>query len=149
MSVAANFTAISVFGTTRTKNMPALAYCSIAMLALCTSTAHSRQPDNLPIEHETARNDQAAIWGAATTQDIEQGDQSAAFAAFMNSLNGTVDRFYPWYHANHYGTFEVTREYRDGPRTCRDFHGVSYRDGYRFEDNGTACKQENGNWQAQ
>jgi surface antigen len=90
-----------------------------------------------------------AYMGVALSRDIDCGDQGDAAGAYRASLNGDVGRFYPWYHGDRYGTFLITREYRDGGALCRDFHAVSYRNGYRFADNGTACRRGDGAWETQ
>jgi surface antigen len=45
-----------------------------------------------------------------------------------------------------YGAFRSTREFRRGGYICRDFHEVSYHSGRKYERNGTACRQTDGNW---
>jgi surface antigen len=110
-------------------------------LSSISSTASTKS-----LSETVACGETVATWGAAASRDIECGDQSIALVAFSNSLNGNVGQFYAWSHAGHYGTFEVMREYNDGSHICRDFHGVSYRDGYRYADDGTVCKLDDGTW---
>jgi surface antigen len=118
----------------------------VVVAATITSVAAASGAGHHHDEHAIPCRDEAYM-GIALTRDINCRDQSDAAGAYRASLNGDIDRFYPWYHDGHYGSFQVRREYRDGPHVCRDFHGVSYRDGYRFEDNGTACKLDDGTWQ--
>jgi surface antigen len=109
-----------------------------------TGLQHTADDRNLP--NNAACDASTAAWGTAASRDIECDDQSIALVAFSNSVNGDVGQSYAWAHAGHYGTFAVTREYSNGSHTCRDFHGVSYRDGYRFVDDGSVCKLDDGLW---
>jgi surface antigen len=84
--------------------------------------------------------------GNALSRDVDCDDQRFAFNSYDDSLNGDVGREYRWQHNANYGTFTSTREYRDGPYVCRDFHTVSYRGGQRFDRDGTACREADGNW---
>ena len=86
------------------------------------------------------------LLGNALSQDIDCDDHQAAFATYQQSFNGDVNRDYQWRHRDNYGTVTSTREYyRDG-YVCRNFHSVNYRDGQRYERNGTACRQSDGYW---
>ena len=84
--------------------------------------------------------------GNALSQDIDCDDQHEAFVSLNDDLDGPVGEPREWHHNDRYGTFTTTREYRDGPYVCRDFHSVSYRNGERHEHDGTACRQEDGYW---
>ena len=85
--------------------------------------------------------------GNALSRDISCDDQRYAYSSYGASLNGDLDRDYDWSHGDSRGTFRSTREYRDGNQICRDFRAVTYRDGQRFERNGTACRAPGENWQ--
>jgi len=85
--------------------------------------------------------------GNVLSRDIDCDDQRYAFDAYGRSMNGDVDRDYDWHHGNNSGTFRTVREYRDGDRICRDFHVVTYRDGQRYERDGTACRGDQGYWE--
>jgi len=85
--------------------------------------------------------------GNALSQDIPCDDRRYAYDAYYQSLNGDVDHDYDWRHGDSYGSFRATREYSDNGRECRDWHAVTYRDGQRFERDGTACRRENGTWE--
>jgi surface antigen len=84
--------------------------------------------------------------GNALSQDIDCDDQHDAYTSLDTDLNDPVGQPEEWHHNNDSGTFTSTRDYRDGPYECRDFHSVSYRNGQRFERDGTACRQEDGYW---
>src|SRR5215469_5996351 len=84
--------------------------------------------------------------GNALSRDIDCSDQRYAFSRYNDGLNGPVGQEYRWDHEGHYGTFTTTREYRDGNYICRDFHTVNYRNGERYERDGTACRQDDGYW---
>ena len=84
--------------------------------------------------------------GNALSRDIDCDDQRYAFARYNDGLNGPVGQEYRWDHEGRYGTFTSTREYRDGPYICRDFHTVNYRNGQRYERDGTACRESDGYW---
>jgi len=86
------------------------------------------------------------LLGNTLARDIDCDDQRYAFDVYGEGLNGDVGREYSWRHNNNHGTFVSTREYRDGGFVCRDFHAVTYRGGQRFERDGTACRQDDGNW---
>jgi hypothetical protein len=72
---------------------------------------------------------------------------AGAFDAYGNSLNGEIGREYDWEHGTSHGTFMSTREYRDGDQLCRDFRTTTYRNGQRYDREGTACRTNDGNWQ--
>lgn len=86
------------------------------------------------------------LLGNALTRDIDCDDQRYAYDSFALSLNGEIGREYTWDHGSNHGTFVSTREYRDGGLVCRDFRTVTYRGGERFERQGTACREADGNW---
>jgi surface antigen len=87
------------------------------------------------------------VLGNSLSRDIDCDDRSYAFSSYDAALNGDVGRDYDWNHGNNRGTFRTVREYRDGDRVCRDFHVVSYRDGQRYERDGTACRSPGSNWE--
>jgi surface antigen len=84
--------------------------------------------------------------GNALSRDIDCDDQHVAFARYQEALDGPVGSEVRWEHNGRYGTIRIENEYRDGPYLCRQFHAVNYRNGQRFERDGTACRQEDGNW---
>lgn len=86
------------------------------------------------------------LLGNALSRDIDCDDQRYAFDSYSLSLNGEIGRDYDWDHGGNRGTFTSTREYRDGGQVCRDFRAVTYRNGERFERQGTACREADGNW---
>lgn len=86
------------------------------------------------------------LLGNTLAGDVHCEDHRVAFESYSTGLNGEVGREYRWQHNANYGTFKTVREYRDDGYVCRDFHTVTYRDGQRFERDGTACRQEDGNW---
>ena len=86
------------------------------------------------------------LLGNTLSRDVDCDDQRYAFDTYGQALNGDVGREYRWNHNANYGTFTSTREYRDGGYVCRDFHTVTYRGGQRFDRDGTACREADGNW---
>jgi len=86
------------------------------------------------------------LLGNTLARDVDCDDQRYAFDTYGQGLNGDVGREYRWNHSANNGTFTPTREYRDGGTVCRDFHTVTYRAGQRYERNGTACRETDGNW---
>jgi len=86
------------------------------------------------------------LLGNALSRDIDCDDQRYAFDSYSLSLNGEIGRDYDWDHGGNRGTFTSTREFRDNGQVCRDFHAVTYRNGERFERQGTACRETDGNW---
>jgi surface antigen len=84
--------------------------------------------------------------GNALSRDIDCDDQRYAFARYNEAFDGPPGSTYRWDHNGHYGTITVENQYRDGPYTCRQFHAVTYKHGDRVERDGTACRQEDGNW---
>ncbi|MGN6517495.1 MAG: hypothetical protein ACTHLR_16845 [Rhizomicrobium sp.] len=87
------------------------------------------------------------ILGNALSRDVDCDDQRYAFASYGDSLNGDLNRRYTWQHGGNRGSFMSTREYRRGNQVCRDFHSVSYREGGRYERDGTACRRADGYWE--
>jgi surface antigen len=87
------------------------------------------------------------VLGNTLARDIDCDDQRYAFDAYGNSLNGEIGREYDWEHGTSHGTFMSTREYRDGDQLCRDFRTTTYRNGQRYDREGTACRTNDGNWQ--
>ena len=86
------------------------------------------------------------LLGNALSRDIDCDDQRYAFDSYSRSLNGDIGRDYDWQHGDNRGTFTSTREYWDGGLLCRDFRTVTYRNGQRYERQGTACREADGNW---
>ncbi len=86
------------------------------------------------------------LLGNTLSRNIDCDDQRYAYASYNEGLNGDLNREYRWNHGGRYGTFEATREYRENGRICRDFHVVNYRNGQRFEQDGTACREPDNNW---
>ena len=84
--------------------------------------------------------------GNSLSRDIDCDDQRYAFSRYNDGLNGPVGQEYRWNHEDRYGTFTTTREYRNGSYICRDFHTVNYRNGERYERDGTACREDDGYW---
>ena len=84
--------------------------------------------------------------GNALSRDIDCDDQRYAYARYNDGFSGPVGQEYRWDHGDRYGTFTPTREYRDGNYVCRDFQTVNYRNGQQYQENGTACRQDDGYW---
>jgi surface antigen len=86
------------------------------------------------------------LFGNAIASDVQCDDRHDAFNTYSVALNGDIGRRYDWHHNDHNGYITVKREYRDGGYVCRDFHTVTFRDGQRFDRDGSACRQADGNW---
>jgi len=84
--------------------------------------------------------------GNALSGDIDCDDQHYAFARYNDAFYGPVGTEVRWEHNGRWGTFRTTREYRDGPYVCREFHAVNFHNGERVERDGTACRESDGNW---
>ncbi|MBV9330397.1 MAG: hypothetical protein JOZ55_02465 [Alphaproteobacteria bacterium] len=84
--------------------------------------------------------------GNAIAGDIDCDDQHYAFARYNEALNGPVGTEMRWEHNGRWGTFRSVREFQDGPYICREFRTVNYRNGQRFERDGTACREADGYW---
>jgi surface antigen len=77
--------------------------------------------------------------------EIDCDDQVEAFGAFAAGLNGDVGRQRVW-HGDGFGEFTVTREFKRGDQTCRDFTERSYRNGSTSNHKGTACMAADRQW---
>lgn len=86
------------------------------------------------------------VIGNSLSRDVDCDNQRYAFASYDDSLNGDIGQPYAWHHGDQRGTFTSTREYRDHGYVCRDFRTVTYRNDQRFERDGTACREDDGNW---
>ncbi len=86
------------------------------------------------------------LLGNAIASDVQCDDRRDAFNTYSLALNGDIGRRYEWHHGDHYGYFTVKREYQDGGYVCRDFHATTFRDGQRFDRDGSACRQTDGEW---
>jgi len=87
--------------------------------------------------------------GNAISRDMDCDDQQNAVRSYDESFRGRVGERHEWTSADHDHGYVVTnREYRRGPRVCRDFTQVVYRHGREFRKNGTACRDRRGSdWQ--
>lgn len=87
------------------------------------------------------------LLGNAIAGDVPCDDRRYAFNVYAEALNnGAIGRRYEWHHGDHYGWLTVRRDYPWNGTICRDFHAVTFRDGQRFERDGTACRGPRGNW---
>ncbi len=86
------------------------------------------------------------VVGNSLSQDIDCDDQRYAFASYDEGLNGEIGHEYDWQHGGERGTFTATRQYQDGGYICREFHTVTYRNGNRYERDGSACREDDGDW---
>lgn len=88
------------------------------------------------------------VVGNSLTRNLNCNDRRQAMNSYGQGFEGRVGRRYDWRSAegSSYGSFTPTREYARNGNTCRDFREVSYRDGERYNRNGTACRQSDGNW---
>lgn len=85
--------------------------------------------------------------GNAIASDMPCDDRGYAFRVYRDGFEGPVGRRYEWRNPNgDYGYFIPTREYQEGYYICRDFDESVYRNGRWHERQGSACRQEDGNW---
>ena len=85
--------------------------------------------------------------GNAISRDMDCEDRPYAARSYQDSFSGPVGRRYDWNRGRNHGYVVTNREYRRGPRLCRDFTQVVYRHGRQFSRNGTACLRRNGEWE--
>ena len=86
--------------------------------------------------------------GNAIAGDMDCDDRRYAFRAYHDGFYGPIGQRVEWHNdaEGDYGYFTPIREYWDGPRLCRDFDIQTYRHGRWHEHQGTACREEDGNW---
>jgi surface antigen len=85
--------------------------------------------------------------GNAISRDMDCDDRPYAARSYQESFSGPVGRRYDWNRGPNRGYVVTTREYYRGPRLCRDFTQVIYRQGRQFSRNGTACRRRSGEWE--
>ena len=85
--------------------------------------------------------------GNAVSRDMDCNDQPFAARSYHDSFYGPVGRRYDWSNGPDRGYVVTNREYYRGPRLCRDFTQVVYRNGREFDRNGTACRRRGGEWE--
>jgi surface antigen len=86
--------------------------------------------------------------GNAIARDVSCDDRPYAFRTYSQGFDGQIGNRYDWRNDQDqdHGYFTPTREYNRDRFVCRDFTEVTYRNGQEFSRNGTACRQEDGNW---
>jgi surface antigen len=86
--------------------------------------------------------------GNSIARDINCRDRHYAFTSYSAGFDGRIGQRYEWRNeqGDSYGSFTPTREYSRSGYTCRDFTEVTYRKGQQFDRQGTACRQNDGNW---
>ena len=85
--------------------------------------------------------------GNAVSRDMDCSDRPYAARAYDDSFHGRVGERREWNNGPNRGYVVTDREYRRGPRLCRDFTQVVYRHGREFDRHGTACQRRNGEWE--
>lgn len=85
--------------------------------------------------------------GNAVSRDMDCSDRPYAARAYDDSFRGRVGARQEWNNGPNRGYVVTDREYRRGPRVCRDFTQVVYRHGREFDRHGTACQSRNGEWE--
>jgi len=85
--------------------------------------------------------------GNAISRDMDCDDRPYAARSYERSFSGPVGRRYDWNRGPDRGYVVSDREFRQGPRLCRDFTQVVYRHGRQFVRHGTACRRRNGAWE--
>jgi len=87
---------------------------------------------------------------AATVGGVFIGgdDRHYAFKVYQQGFYGPIGQRYEWRNdaEGDYGYFTPLREYYDGPYLCRDFDIQTWRHDAWHEHNGTACREDDGNW---
>jgi surface antigen len=87
--------------------------------------------------------------GNAVSRDMDCGDRPYAAQSYDESFRGRPGERHDWRNGDDRGYVVTDREYRRGPRLCRDFTQVVYRHGGEFDRHGTACQRRNGEWEFQ
>jgi surface antigen len=85
--------------------------------------------------------------GNAISRDMDCSDRPYAARAYDDSFHGRIGVRREWNNGPNRGYVVTDREYRRGPRVCRDFTQVVYRHGREFDRHGTACQRRNGEWE--
>ena len=85
--------------------------------------------------------------GNAVSRDMDCEDRPYAARSYDDSFHGPVGRRVEWNRGPNHGYIVTNREYYRGPRLCRDFTQVVYRRGREFDQDGTACRRRNGEWE--
>jgi surface antigen len=86
--------------------------------------------------------------GNAISRNMDCSDQRQAAGSYNDSFAGPPGVRREWHDPDGDHGFVITdREYRRGPRLCRDFTQVTYRRGREFDDHGTACRRRDGSWE--
>src|SRR6185437_11882685 len=86
--------------------------------------------------------------GNSIARDISCNDRRYALTSYSAGFDGRIGQRYEWRNeqGSSYGSFTPTREYSRSGNVCRDFTEVTYRNGQQFDRQGTACRQNDGNW---
>ena len=86
--------------------------------------------------------------GNSIARDISCNDRRYALTSYSAGFDGRIGQRYEWRNdqGSTYGSFTPTREYSRSGNVCRDFTEVTYRNGQQFDRQGTACRQNDGNW---
>jgi len=85
--------------------------------------------------------------GNAISRDMDCSDRPYAARSYNESFRGRIGDRREWSNGPDHGYVVTNREYRRGPRLCRDFTQVVYRHGREFDRNGTACQRRDGEWE--
>jgi len=85
--------------------------------------------------------------GNAISRDMDCSDRPYAARSYDESFHGRIGERHEWSNGPDHGYIITDREYRRGPRVCRDFTQVVYRHGREFDRHGTACQRRGGEWE--
>jgi surface antigen len=85
--------------------------------------------------------------GNAVSRDMDCNDRPYAARSYDESFHGRIGERHDWNNGPDRGYVVTNREYRRGPRLCRDFTQVVYRRGREFDRHGTACQRRDGEWE--
>lgn len=85
--------------------------------------------------------------GNAISRDMDCSDRPYAARSYDDSFHGRIGERHEWRNGPDRGYVVTDREYRRGPRLCRDFTQVVYRRGKEHDSHGTACQRGDGEWE--
>lgn len=95
-----------------------------------------------------------AVIGHEVGESLDKEERQAAHRAYLDSLNGPIDRPVRWDARDHggrsgnSGNFQATREFSDGRGyICRSYVSETYYGRQVYRKEGTSCRYPDGSWQ--
>jgi surface antigen len=73
-------------------------------------------------------------------------DRPYAYRTYRESFDGDIGERYEWHHHHDHGYIVTNREYWRHDQLCRDFTVVTWHHGEEYDRDGTACRDEDGDW---